>query len=253
MLHSSSSIALVLVHFFLLPLQYFILHVSLQNPQYQGTNPFLDLFHSPNFCALRGFQFPGEVVLCTPSLSMEGISVVSMNVNGLNVANKRRILFDYLRRSRAEIILLQETHATGETEKIWRQEWGGRAYFCNGSQSSKGVAIMVSRDFQVDVLDQRSDKSGRILCMDMKVKDTIFTIASIYAPTQDKSGEQLENLSTLENFLEDLTSTHIIAGGDFNCFLNPSLDRTSQHVTPPPPHGTVQSWPVLSNGELEPL
>lgn len=162
---------------------------------------------------------------------MEGIPnkrrIISMNVNGLNIPNKRRILFDHFRRSKADIILLQETHASAATEKIWRREWGGQAYFCNGSQSSKGVAVLVSRDVQAEVFDQRSEDTGRILCMDIRLNDTIFTLCSIYAPTQDRAGEQLENLGNVDNFLEDLTSTNIIVWGDFNCFLNPSLDRNS--------------------------
>lgn len=163
---------------------------------------------------------------------MEGVHVISMNVNGLNMPNKRRILFDHFRRSKADFIMLQETHATDNTQKLWQREWGGQAFSCNGSQSSKGVAILVSRDIQVGVLDQRSDDTGRILCLDIKLKEVILTLCSIYAPTQDKSGEQIDNLCSIEGFLEDLTSTNIIVGGDFNCFLHPSLDRNSQGMAP---------------------
>lgn len=52
----------------------------------------------------------------TPVWTMEGISVVSLNVNGLNITSKRHILLDHIRRSKADVTLLQETHATGETE-----------------------------------------------------------------------------------------------------------------------------------------
>lgn len=155
-----------------------------------------------------------------------------MNVNGLNIPSKRRILFDHFRRSRADITLLQETHATQDTMKLWRREWGGLAYFSNGSQSSRGVAILVSRDLQFEIVGQRADERGRILCMDIKVKNTVFTLCSIYAPTQDRPGEQLEILCNFEEILEDLSSINIIAGGDFNCFLDPVIDRNSQTVTP---------------------
>lgn len=190
------------------------------------------IFTFSTFFPLPVISNVGRISSAPAHPDMEGISIVCMNVNGLNIPNKRRILFYHFRRSKADVILLQETHANKDTEKIWRREWGGNAYFCNGSQSSKGLAILVSRDVQVEVLDRRSDESGRILCMDIRLKDTVFTVGSIYAPTQDKSSEQLENLDNIEAFLEDLTSTNIIVGGDFNCFLNPLLDRNSQLMAP---------------------
>lgn len=178
----------------------------------------------------RGTRFWTSVPI--PTHTMEGISAVSLNVNGLNVPSKRRILFDHIRRSKADVALIQETHATGETEGLWRREWGGPAYFNNGSQSSKGVAILVSRDLCYDFVSQKSDEDGRILCVDLKIKDTIFTVCSVYAPTQDKPGEQLETLCNLEEMLEDQSSINIIAGGDFNCFMDPFLDRNSRAVPP---------------------
>lgn len=59
--------------------------------------------------------------------TMESLKVVSMNVNGLNMNAKRRIIFDHLRQSKADIALLQETHATSTIENIWEKEWGGGA------------------------------------------------------------------------------------------------------------------------------
>lgn len=49
--------------------------------------------------------------------------------------------------------------------------------------------------------------------MDLKLKDTVFTVCSVYAPTQDRPRQQLETLCKFEGFLEDLSSINIIAGG----------------------------------------
>lgn len=157
---------------------------------------------------------------------------MSMNVNGLNIPSKRRIIFDHIRKSNADVILLQETHATLASEKLWRHEWGGPAFFSNGSQSSRGVAILVSRDTTFDVLDQKSDDKGCILCMDLQIKGTVYTLCSLYAPTQDKSCEQMDTLSKVEQFLGDLSAVNTIVGGDFNCFLDPCLDRNSSGPIP---------------------
>lgn len=56
---------------------------------------------------------------------MESFKVVSLNANGLNDPRKRRIVFDHLRQTKADLCLIQETHCTLGTEKIWKQEWGG--------------------------------------------------------------------------------------------------------------------------------
>lgn len=64
------------------------------------------------------------------------------------------------------------------------------------------------------------------------MKGTVYTICSIYAPTQDKPREQLETLNTLEEHLEGLSSTNIVVGGDLNCFLDPRIDRNSQVTSP---------------------
>lgn len=65
---------------------------------------------------------------------MESLKVVSMNVNGFNMGAKRRIIFDHLRQSKADIALLQETHATSTIEKMWEKEWGGSSLFQQWNQ-----------------------------------------------------------------------------------------------------------------------
>jgi exonuclease III len=50
---------------------------------------------------------------------MAGMSVVSLNVNGLRDHRKHRLLFDFLKYEKFDVIFLQETHiATVEDCKI---------------------------------------------------------------------------------------------------------------------------------------
>lgn len=163
---------------------------------------------------------------------MNAFKIVSLNVNGLNVSSKRRIIFDHLCRSGASVCLLQETHATLSSAPIWRSEWGGPAFFNNGTRSTKGVAILVSRNLASNVLQVTSDEDGRILFMDLEEDETTFTIGTYYAPTQDKPQCQIDALKRLEQALSELTSENIIIGGDFNCFMDPLLDRSSSTTCP---------------------
>lgn len=90
----------------------------------------------------------------------------------------------------------------------------------------------MKQGLNADILDQKSDDSGRILGLDIRLKGTVYTLCSIYAPTQDKPGEQMANLCRVEEVLEDLTFTNIVVAGDLNCFLDPILDRNSQSTIP---------------------
>jgi len=81
------------------------------------------------------------------------LRLLSLNVNGLRSADKRRTLFRLLRRDRWDVALLKETHHTDEAEgQAWTQEgphglrpnWSGLSFWCHGSTTSRGVAILLS-------------------------------------------------------------------------------------------------------------
>lgn len=163
---------------------------------------------------------------------MTSFKVVSLNANGLNIPSKRRIIFDHLRKSGASVCLIQETHATLSSAPLWHSDWGGQAFFNNRTRSSKGVAILVSRNFASNILQVSSNDDGRILFLDLEVDNSIFTIGMYYAPTQDKPHDLLTALQELELTLSDLAAENIIIGGDFNCILNPTLDRNSTSPCP---------------------
>ena len=56
------------------------------------------------------------------------IRIISLNVRGLQNANKRHALFNYARK-RADVICFQETHSTPDDEKWWKIEWGNKIFF----------------------------------------------------------------------------------------------------------------------------
>lgn len=158
---------------------------------------------------------------------MAGIKVVSLNVNGLNIPHKRRILFDHLRKTKADLFLIQETHSTPDSAKRWELEWGSKAFFCHGTKSSRGVAILVSRTLPFQLIKRISDEDGRLLCLDLEIEEVVYTLASVYAPTQDKAKEQIGFVETIEETLMQLQATNIILGGDYNSSMNPLLDKNT--------------------------
>lgn len=122
--------------------------------------------------------------------TMPRIKVSSLNVNGIGNAIKRRVIFNVLREQKADIYLIQETHSTPESGFLWAREWGGQAFFSHGLSGSRGVAILIDRKFDIQVLATVRDTEGRFIGMDIRSGNQTFTVCSYYSPTQDKPREQ---------------------------------------------------------------
>lgn len=113
---------------------------------------------------------------------MEALNFASFNVNGINLPNKRKIIFDKVRKSIAHIAFLQETHSSKVTSSTWAVEWGGKILFNHGLPGSRGVAILLGRTFSQKILNEKRDEHGRILVVDLEAEGAIYSIASLYAP-----------------------------------------------------------------------
>ena len=154
-------------------------------------------------------------------------------MRGLSNIKKRWSIFNWCRKSNADLILLQETHSTKATESQWQREWGGKIYFSHGSNDSRGVAIVCKNGSNLDVKHIHGDNFGRILIMDVQKNDLDFTVTNIYAPNieslQIKFYADLKQLCIDRDFE---SKDRLIIGGDFNCVLNPKLDKKGGNIKP---------------------
>ena len=154
------------------------------------------------------------------------VNIHSFNCRGLQDKNKRALLFNWLQKFQG-LIFLQETHCTKNNEFTWKQEWGGKIIFSNGTTNSKGVAILIpnSLDSEIIISTTYTDNSGRIILIDCKIKDNDLILINIYAPTKDKPEEQLDFLNNLKRVIDQYSDKAIILGGDFNTYLDTSIDK----------------------------
>ena len=60
--------------------------------------------------------------------------------------------------------------------------FNGYDFFHNALTSNRGVGILISCKLNAAVLRSESDIEGNFLLMDLNIKDTVFTIGSIYGP-----------------------------------------------------------------------
>ena len=68
--------------------------------------------------------------------------LVSLNVRGINNFRKRRTIYTWCRKQKADFIFLQETHSKVDSERQWKNEWGGDMIMSHGTSNSCGVAIL---------------------------------------------------------------------------------------------------------------
>lgn len=76
------------------------------------------------------------------------IHLCTWNVNGIHTPLKRKKVLSYLRRERVHIALLQETQITDLEHLKLQQEGVGQVFFSSFSFISRGVAILLRKNFR---------------------------------------------------------------------------------------------------------
>ena len=107
---------------------------------------------------------------------MSNITISSLNVRGLGNIEKRRETFQWLKKKKISIYMLQEVHCTERSFDTWAAEWGYRAFFSGIASNKAGVAILFNNNFTFNVLRQICDKEGRYIIIDLEVGELILTI-----------------------------------------------------------------------------
>ena len=108
---------------------------------------------------------------------MAEISVVSLNVNGLRDHRKRRLLFDFLKYEKFDVIFLQETHiATVEDCVKWNKESGLKGYWSLGLCNSCGVGILLRDPDRFKHCTFRCDAAERIISLDCTFNSQDFKV-----------------------------------------------------------------------------
>ena len=161
---------------------------------------------------------------------MEGVSIATLNVDGLRTNEKRNRIFQYFQNSQYDIILLQETHVQIEDIKKWKQEWSYFSIWNPGdSNLTCGVGILINGKKNITVIDYKKDLSGRILNIKIQYKNQKIQVIAVYAPATPYLRENF--YQNLKNYIFDDTPT--IMGGDFNMVECPNKDRkggTPSHI-----------------------
>ena len=154
---------------------------------------------------------------------MNGLSIFSLNVNGLRNVQKRKTFFRKFRENSYDVICLQESYITRDDAEQWKKEWGGDLIFSEGTRRSKGQIILLNKRFSHDWnVEYVSD---RLLIIKVKIQSTTYSICNVYAPNAVRDVEHFFNDVT--DVFSELETDKMVICGDFNSVLDNDLDIIS--------------------------
>ena len=149
------------------------------------------------------------------------IILASVNCQGIRSPDRRKLAFSFFKRNRFDIILLQETHFTADMEIQVKREWEGDVCFTHGTNSARGVAILISSRLDHNIIQTRRDNEGRILNILLQMEEHAINIVNVYAPSTDTDRRIF--FSDLGLFLSH--DYYNVIGGDFNCIMDIRQDK----------------------------
>ena len=151
------------------------------------------------------------------------LSIISINVNGLNSPLKRHRLADWIKKHKPSICCLQETHLASKDKLKLRVKGWKTIFQANGIQKKRGVAILFSDTCGFKATKVKKDKDGHFILVKGKIQQEDVSILNIYAPNLNAPRFLKQTLLSLSNMISDNT----IITGDFNTPLT-ELDRSSK-------------------------
>ena len=151
------------------------------------------------------------------------LSIITLNVNGLNAPTKRRRLAEWIQKQDPYICCLQETppqnkgHIQTERERLEKDissKWRWK---------KAGVAIPVSDKIDFQIKAMKRDKEGHYIMIKWSIQEEVITIINIYAPNIGARQYLRQMLTSMKGEINNNT----IIVGDFNTPLTP-MDRSTK-------------------------
>ncbi len=151
------------------------------------------------------------------------LSLITVNVNGLNAPVKRHRVADWIIKQEPSICCIQETHFREKDTYRLRVKGWKRIFHANGKAKKAGVAVLISDKIDFKTKAIKKDKEGHFIMIKGVIQDEDITLVNIYAPNIGAPKYIQELLTEIKG---DIDGNTIIVG-DFNTALT-SLDRSSR-------------------------
>jgi exonuclease III len=151
------------------------------------------------------------------------LSVLTLNVNGLNSPIKRHHLMKWIKKEDPTIFCLQETHLTNRNKHRLRMKCWKKIYQANGPWKPAGVAILISDKVDFKPILIKWEKEGHSILIKGKIDQKEIIINNLYAPNVNTHNFIKHTLKDLKAYI----NANTVVVGDFNTPFS-SIDRSSK-------------------------
>ena len=151
------------------------------------------------------------------------ISIITLNVNGLNAPTKGHRLAEWVQKQDPYICCLQETHFRPKDMHTLKVRGWKKIFHANGDQNKAGVAILISDRIDFEIKTITRDKEGHYIMIKGSIQEEDITIVNIYAPNMVAPQYIRQMLTAIKREIDSNT----VIVGDFNTPLSP-MDRSSK-------------------------
>ena len=149
--------------------------------------------------------------------TMATIKFLTWNVRGLREKIKRSAALAFLKKQRADVVVLVETHVEGRLCRPWVR-W---AYHSTHTSHARGVSVLIAKSVHFELCELLTDPNGRYVFLHAKLYGEPFLLMAFYIPPPFSTTVVLEGFT----FMSRNPSVQVIWLGDFNTTLCPALDR----------------------------
>ena len=110
------------------------------------------------------------------------ISMITLNMNGLNTPTKRHRLAEWIQKQDPSICCLQDTYFRPRDRYKLKVRGWKKVFHANGNEKKAGVAILVSDKIDFKIKNVTRDKKGHYIMIKGSIQEEHITIINIYAP-----------------------------------------------------------------------
>ena len=151
------------------------------------------------------------------------ISIITLNINGLNAPTKWHRLAEWIQKQDPYICCLQKTHFRPQDTYRLKVRGCKNIFYANGKQKKAGVAILISDKIDFKIKRITRDKEKHNIMIKGSVQEEEITIVNIYVPNIGAHQYIRQTLTDIEGEIDSNT----IIVGNFNTPLTP-MDRSSK-------------------------